>query len=91
MADSGVLGVFSYSDMEKARLALEGIASGNRLITVVTKYGRVGRQSPSSLKEYNQKNRLNGHWDNSYSIDDLYDLSQEYMSKNPGKKFRSQN
>ena len=78
-------------DMEKARLALEDIVSGNRLITSVNKYDLVSRQGPNMLLNFHQMNRLNVHLDNSYSIDGLYDLAQEYMSKNPGKNIRPQN
>ena len=83
-------------DTEKAKLALEDIASRNRLITVVNKYDQVFRYSPSYLHNFHQMNRWNGYWDNidgitsqGHSIDILYDLIQEYMSKNPGKKIRS--
>ena len=78
-------------DMEKAKLALEDIVSGNRLITTVSKYDRVVRQNPRMLQNFHQMNGLNGHWDNGYSIDVLYDLGQEFMSKNSGKNIKTQN
>ena len=83
--------MFSYLDTEKARLALENIASGNRLIVSAYKYDDIYRQHSSSLQNFHELNRFNGHWDNVYSTRELYDLSQEYMSKNPGKKIRSYN